>query len=117
MSDDGGNFMERLFCITEKIDINKKIVIFGTGNHAKEMFAKLLHYGIKIDYFADRNDKVIGLKLYGIEIVSEESLKNLDCQIIIASAAWKEIEKRLVAIGKHEIFVDTGCFLGMSIEL
>ncbi len=109
--------MEKLFCVSGKLDLNKKIVIFGTGNHAKEIFAELLHYGIKIDYFADRNVNLIGLKLYGIEIISEESLKNIDCQIIIASTAWKEIEKRLLNMGKKDIFVDTGRFLGMSVEL
>jgi len=98
--------MKDLYVLNSQFDTEKKIVIFGTGQHAKDTYFQLIERGIKPEYFADRKEELIGLKLWGIEIISEESLKGLDCQIIVASTAWREICNRLESNGINQIYVD-----------
>ena len=116
---DGKNEMKHLYVLNNQLDVKKRIVIFGTGYHAKDTYLELIKRGIKPDYFADRKPDVIGLKLYGIEIISEESLKDLECQIIVASTAWENIYNRLVrkGIGTERIYVDRNRYEDMEIEL
>lgn len=52
--------MEELFHLNSRIDKQKKLVIFGTGMHAKETYCQLIHYGIKPDYFADKDSNFKG---------------------------------------------------------
>jgi hypothetical protein len=108
---------KELYVLNQTIDRNQKLVIFGTGKHARELYVELIHYGVKVDYFADRNEELSGIRLFGIEVISEQELGKIECQIIIASSAWKDIMDRLTKIGKREIYVDTARYLGMNIEL
>lgn len=95
---------------------NKKLVIFGTGIHAKETFLELLNQGVKADYFADQNEDLAGLKIYGTPILKED-LKELECNIIIASRAWEAIEQRLIKEGKTLIYVDKKRYWKNRVEL
>lgn len=96
---------------------DKKLVIFGTGIHAKETFLELLNQGIKADYFADRNENLSGVKIYGTPIIKENDLKEFDCKIIIASRAWENIEQRLREAGKEEVYVDKRRYWKNTVEL
>ena len=109
--------MEELFSLNSEFDKDKKLVIFGTGLHAKETYAQLIHYGIKPDYFADKNPNLKGVRLFGIEILQEEELENMDCQIVIASTAWQIIEERLNKMGKTDIWVDTSRYCQSYIDV
>lgn len=98
--------MDQVYVLNPKILEKKHLVIFGTGKLGKELFTQMLQRNIKVDYFADRNPEICGLELYGIKVIMEDDLIGMDCAVLIASAYWEDIEKRLREKGIENLYTD-----------
>ncbi len=98
--------MDQVYVLNPKILESKHLVIFGTGKLGKELFTQMLQRNIKVDYFADRNPEICGLELYGIKVIMEDDLIGMDCAVLIASAYWEDIEKRLREKGIKNLYTD-----------
>jgi SAM-dependent methyltransferase len=75
--------------ISEIILSDKPIIIWGTGTQTLRLLASSRIREANIVAFVDSNPKFHGKKLNGIEIVSPESLKNMEESILISSRAYQ----------------------------
>lgn len=75
-----------------------KYIIFGCGEYGKSAYYKLRKYDL-IYAYTDNNEKLVGEKLFDIDIISAEEAfslcKNQNMEIIIAASAYEEIQKQL----------------------
>ncbi len=64
---------------------SKKLVIYGAGCYGKKAYEK---YKGRIKYFADQNQKLVGTRLRGVDIISLDSLRlyKKECEIMIAAS-------------------------------
>lgn len=76
----------------------KQYIIFGCGEHGKAIYYKLRKYDVVYAY-TDNNEKLVGEKLFDIDIISTEEAfslcKNQNMEIIIAASAYEEIQIQL----------------------
>jgi hypothetical protein len=86
--------------------LGKKIVIFGTGNAAQQVYEDL-SINFKINFFLDNDNKKWGCKFNGIDIKSPDFLLELtqdNIIIIIASMYYREISGQLQSMDLIEHF-------------
>ncbi len=87
--------------------LRKKIIIYGCGNDGKKLFSQLKDLGVNIAYFCDSNDKLQGKKLYGVEILSREQLKNYqDYNLALAFHQYPQVLDKLPEKMEQNIFAD-----------
>lgn len=76
----------------------KKYIIFGCGEYGKAAYYKLRSYD-SIYAYTDNNEKLIGEKLFDLDIISPKEAFSLckyqNMEIVIATAAYEEIQKQL----------------------
>lgn len=77
----------------------KNIVLFGAGVYAKKYKSLLDFLGIEFHFFTDNDKSKIGTELYGRKVISPETLRDLDCNIIISCTHGEQIEKQLTEMG------------------
>ena len=63
--------------------IDKKYIIWGAGAWGKKA-AKLLYD--KFEFFADRNETIVGTTIEGIKVISVEEMKNISLNYKICIA-------------------------------
>lgn len=98
------NNIRELYKVNPEFLQSKKKCIFGTGIHAKQTYVELSVQGIKIDFFADReNQKDFYM---GLPVISESELRELNVSVIIASTSWQDIAHRLLLQGITDLYVD-----------
>lgn len=68
-----------------KGSIDKPIIIYGAGTYGQKAYEK---YRDKVVFFADRNEKKVGERISGIEILSVDRLQNLQNEYAIMIAVY-----------------------------
>jgi len=98
--------IKQMFQLSPEIQKAKTICIFGTGINARYVFLLLAENNIYADFFADKSPQCENVKvLLNRPVLSENELMKMECVVIIASTAWKEISKRLHEKKIYNIFV------------
>ncbi len=99
------NYYQNKFIKTSKIRINnyfdkfkdKKLAIYGAGEHFTTVLMQIYDFTkLNIKYFSDSNVALIGKKILNYEIVSKNSLDNVDIILISSKKYEKEIKKDLL---------------------
>lgn len=84
----------------------KKIIIFGTGKHAVEIYNYMVEHNQSPAFFADNNAEKWGSRFNGIPILNPVDtyyeVKKGQMQICIASIYYTQIKKQLLAMGIPE---------------
>lgn len=80
------NYPEKIIRVLEKkfFDLDKGIIIFGTGNWGRELHTVLKNCNIEIPFFVDNDSKRWGFEWEGTRIFSPEILKDHRGNILIA---------------------------------
>lgn len=78
----------------------KALVIFGAGSGAVKVVKTLRNIGVTIDALSDNDKNKWGSEIEGLPVIEPVKLKDIDCDILIASDYQEEIEKQL---GEMEI--------------
>lgn len=97
--------VQDVFTINGNIKESEPIVIFGTGVNGKRAYFTFLNMGVKVYAFADRDNGVVGKKIFGKLIISEKNLIGKNYTVVIASQYWEDIKKRLESEGIKNIYV------------
>lgn len=77
----------------------KALVIFGAGGGAIKVIKTLKNIGVTIDALTDNDKNKWGSEIESLPVIEPEKLKDLDCDILIASDYQEEIEKQLDEMG------------------
>lgn len=89
-------------------NVDRKIVLYGTGDKSKAIYELLTNFyvDLKIWKFCDSDREKIGKKLYDIDIVEFEEIKNEKICIIVCCAVnnYIEIEKFVKSYGEYPIY-------------
>lgn len=93
---------------------NCKLVVFGASSGAKKVVDTFKNLSISIEYVSDNNKSLWGQRFEGIDIVSPDSLVEIDCYVVIASMYYSDIYNQLIDIGvpkervipKENIYLD-----------
>ncbi|KGK86064.1 FkbM family methyltransferase [Clostridium sp. HMP27] len=88
---------------------NKPLILFGTGSYGKKAYQYLSEKGINVKYFSDNDNKKLGNKCCGINILSIHNIKKQfsDFNVLITSSFYKQIREKLIdedKINKNNIF-------------
>ena len=73
----------------------KKLVIFGASAGAVKVIRTLKNIGISVDFLTDNDVNKWGKELENIPIIQPDELRNMECNILIASDYQEEIELQL----------------------
>lgn len=99
-------------CNEEKI-INAKTIIWGGGIHSINLLKNTdIINMLNVKYIVDKNEKLIGKKINGIEIISFEKLKDVDFNTFFISSyefrkeIKEEIEEKFSNINVVDIYRD-----------
>lgn len=76
-------------------DLTKKLVIFGASTGAVKVIKTLKSINVDIYALTDNDNKKWGKRIEDINIIAPACLKEIDCNIIIASNYQEEIEQQL----------------------
>lgn len=84
-------------------DFSKPAVIFGAGSGGRKVAKILLDLGFSVKAFIDNDKTKWGSSWEGILISSPKLLKELECNILVASTFETEVKKQLEDMGvAHE---------------
>ncbi len=84
-----------------KGNIDRPIIIYGAGDYGKKAYER---YGDKVVFFADRNEKIVGKKINGIEILSVDRLSKLQNEYAIMIAVYSaNIYSCIVTLEKYGV--------------
>ena len=85
-------------------EIEKEIIIFGTGIWGKEFYEVLRNCNIPVKLFVDNDKKKWGTKIDGVWIDSPEILKKFDGYVIIAVKNFqKQISEQLIGYQNEQL--------------
>ena len=86
----------------------KQYIIFGCGEYGKAAYYKLNKYDL-IYAYTDNNEKLIGEKIFNLDIISPDEAFSLckyqNMEIIIAINAYEDIHKQLEQNGIHSYII------------
>lgn len=84
--------MLSLQCILFDYLKEKKIIIYGCGYNGKFVQWVLMNNDVKVAYMCDRNEKLWGTKIYGVECISPDMLGNhKDACVLVALLDGHEV--------------------------
>jgi len=98
--------LKDLFNISsELLNSNQPIVIYGAGNTGLDCMAELMNRNVRIDFFCDSNESKTGIYILNKRVLSLGELRKMkDCNIIIASMFYHEIEEQLLKEGFYNLY-------------
>lgn len=94
----------------------KPLVIFGAGSGAVKVIRTMKCLGVEIQALTDNSPSKWGTICEDLPIIRPEELKNMDCNIMIASTYQEEIEEQLKEYGVFEHVVLKEQFIKAYIE-
>ena len=68
-----------------KVSADDELIVYGAGNYGRRAQKA---YGKRIKYFADMNKNIIGTKINGTEVISVDSLSELQQKYVILIASY-----------------------------
>lgn len=100
--------LEPLFHLNENLCKANRIIIYGSGVAAKNIFTKMLQRNIKIECFADSNPDNCGKKIMNHPVFQIKNLLDMceDSAIIVGGLYMSEVALELEKLGFKNIFFD-----------
>lgn len=77
----------------------EKLVLFGAGREAEKYIGYLRTIGVEPDCFADNNSEKWGTVFCGKTVISPETIKDMDCKVMISCNFVKELTGQLKEMG------------------
>ena len=100
------------------LNSEKKVLVFGTGSYAKDIYPTIQKMGMDIIGFVDNDITKQKRKLFGIKIISPEKISEVFNYIVIASTFYIDIHSQLtkkLSVPERKILFS--CKSTKSIEL
>ena len=94
----------------------RPVVVFGAGSGAAKVIATLKNVGVKICAVTDNNESKWGTTFCDLKVIPPLRLKEIDCDIIVASVYQNEIEEQLREYGVLERLVVKERYISDYIE-